>query len=440
MFEAIRKLLAMRQRAGYNTILLVLLFLAVAPKIQAESYVFRLDKFQISKTRSLHEDTLFASLAVKIGDQPPQTVTKKIGDRNDGTYNLGLELGPVSLDNTTPVTFNFQLVNGGNHESDINGLLSKGTDTLFKAAASSGHVYVAAIAKLMGWLLADCDGPVAVDQVSTSGANLHEWAQAGPHTETRAYPGLESPDGCGGNSRYQVTWTVARVDSASKVEEPRRSQEGSQTFTVSDQQHYVGSMADELRHWWWEPGGGLHHDTWGNGISGQPVTLLVGEAQHAFARGVDGSLKHWWWDPRDGMHSDTWGSGVADNPSAILIGNQQHVFATGTDGSLNHWFWSPGGQVQHDSWGGGVAGRPSIMLVGEAQHAFARGVDGSLKHWWWDPRDGMHSDTWGSGVADNPNAILIGNQQHVFATGTDGSLNHWFWSPGGQVQHDSWGK
>ena len=79
--------------------------------------------------------------------------------------------------------------------------------------------------------------------------------------------------------------------------------------------------------------------------------MLDGDAQHAFARGADGSLKHWWWEPREGMHSDTWGTGAADDPTAILIGNQQHVFAVGTDGGLEHWFWSPGGSIQHDNWG-----------------------------------------------------------------------------------------
>ena len=62
-----------------------------------------------------------------------------------------------------------------------------------------------------------------------------------------------------------------------------------------------------LEHFMWEPAAGLHHDTWGTGITTDPTLLLVAQQQHAWALDAAGNAQHWFWDPRNGMNHDTWG-------------------------------------------------------------------------------------------------------------------------------------
>jgi hypothetical protein len=68
---------------------------------------------------------------------------------------------------------------------------------------------------LLGIVFANCDGAVAVDQINVTGADLINWTTGtGMYSETGFYPGLDSPTGCGSNSRYNVTWSVIRLTSA----------------------------------------------------------------------------------------------------------------------------------------------------------------------------------------------------------------------------------
>jgi hypothetical protein len=94
--------------------------------------------------------------------------------------------------------------------------LNKGADALAASSVASGDWRVAAGIVLGKWaldiVLANCDGPVAVDQIAVTGADLINWtAGTGMYAETRVYPGLDSAVGCGSNSRYTVTWSVLRL-------------------------------------------------------------------------------------------------------------------------------------------------------------------------------------------------------------------------------------
>ena len=68
-------------------------------------------------------------------------------------------------------------------------------------------------ANVYSWLSTDCDGPVAVDQLSGPRYVIDAWADdnttgTGTIFRQQHYPGVDSADGCGGNSDYTVGWLV----------------------------------------------------------------------------------------------------------------------------------------------------------------------------------------------------------------------------------------
>jgi hypothetical protein len=56
----------------------------------------------------------------------------------------------------------------------------------------------------------NCDEVVAQDVFSIDDYMLASLTVARPHSETHNYPGTDSADGCGGNSNYDVTWSISR--------------------------------------------------------------------------------------------------------------------------------------------------------------------------------------------------------------------------------------
>ena len=100
----------------------------------------------------------------------------------------------------------------------------EGFDTMKSAAVgaavgSIGGVPGAAVGAVIGvlWsaigknLFANCDGPIAADSVHVSGATLNDQTGSGRHSETKNYPGVDSPGACGDNSNYDVTWSIGRA-------------------------------------------------------------------------------------------------------------------------------------------------------------------------------------------------------------------------------------
>jgi hypothetical protein len=218
--------------------------------------------------------------------------------------------------------------------------------------------------------------------------------------------------------------------------------EGSQAFLYPNQQHFFTVAGSDLRHSYYDGATQqIAHDTWGNGVTGKPVTIVADNAQHVFAQGTGGTLEHYFWDPNGGLNHNTWGTGIAGDPAAIVIGDYQDAWAVDGGGALQHWYWGPDTNgVAHDTWATGVAGRPTAFLYGPDQHVFARGTGGTLEHTWWTAADGLHHDVWGNGVAGDPASLRINEFQDVWATDAGGNLQHWWWGPATNgVQHDTWG-
>jgi hypothetical protein len=74
-----------------------------------------------------------------------------------------------------------------------------------------------ALGALAGWLVsefttlffANCDGPVAAEQVVFTGAQLSaKTANGVDFTHATFHPGTDSPGGCGSNSEYWVGWSI----------------------------------------------------------------------------------------------------------------------------------------------------------------------------------------------------------------------------------------
>jgi hypothetical protein len=172
-------------------------------------YSFAMDSFQITDTRSLHDDTDYVSISLAVGSAAPVTKVKAMGDLNNGTFKPDLSVDNVIVDPNTPIVFNYTIVNNG-HSSQAKveqALQQAGTQLAQKAAeaaskavgaeigsllgASIGNAAVpvvgTALGALAGWLVgevgtilfANCDGPVAAGVHVFTGAELASMTAGG---------------------------------------------------------------------------------------------------------------------------------------------------------------------------------------------------------------------------------------------------------------------
>lgn len=211
------------------------------PPFAPAYYTFRLDSFDIAKTRSRDNwlsdetDTDHVSLTVTVGDQAPYTQTRDLGDLDEGNnYQIGLSTGPILIaDPSEKVVFNYVMVNSGHQdEAAVQKALTQAGTTLAEAAVKAagtaiggtiGTTVLPGIGTLLGmlggWLMgevasilfADCDGPVAAEQVVKFGRDLwHDTVNGGVLNMSTYHPGVDSPSGCGSNSVYVVRWSIIR--------------------------------------------------------------------------------------------------------------------------------------------------------------------------------------------------------------------------------------
>ncbi len=205
-------------------------------------YMFSLDSFRITDTRSLHKDTDYASLSLAVGSAPALTKTKAMGDLNNGTFKVGLTFDNVAVSPNVPVVLTYAIVNNG-HGSQAQvekSLEQAGTQLAQKAASAAAQAIGAeigsvlgasigtaavpvigtALGALSGWLVgeiggflfANCDGPVAAGVHVFTGAELAAQTASGKIiSATDHNPGTDSPHGCGSNSNYFVTWSIKSV-------------------------------------------------------------------------------------------------------------------------------------------------------------------------------------------------------------------------------------
>jgi hypothetical protein len=194
-------------------------------------YTFTVEDFIIHDTRAVHNDTLQLSLSAHVDGDVVASRVISIGDCDNGEYStvdfvpsdVGPGLGPVVInDPTSKVAFNFQLVNGSLPAGTLSGSFAAAADKLASMGAGVAGADAAALAtgptgllliglsELWSWLSVDCDGPVAVDQISGPRYVLDAWTDNSAESVRmqKRYPGSDSPMGCGGNSDYEVIWSL----------------------------------------------------------------------------------------------------------------------------------------------------------------------------------------------------------------------------------------
>ncbi len=93
--------------------------------------------------------------------------------------------------------------------SEVTGIVSK-VASVVPVYGSVLSAVVTGVGDVINFFNPDCDGPVVADAVLASGADLALWTQSGPYTRTIGFPGVNSATGCGSNSYYEVTYTIAR--------------------------------------------------------------------------------------------------------------------------------------------------------------------------------------------------------------------------------------
>jgi hypothetical protein len=195
---------------------------------------------RITNTRSKDNDSDKASVSIAVGGGNPVTVTRNLGDLDNGTYPLHQAVGPVAVnDPNLGIAANYLIVNSGNSSwSTVDGLLTKAGNELASAGAKAATsaigsavgasigsavmpVIGTALGALAGWLvggllgiiITDCDGPVAAEQPALKGIDLWNRTQVpgASFQHTTYHPGIDSNWGCGSNSEYYVTWQVQRT-------------------------------------------------------------------------------------------------------------------------------------------------------------------------------------------------------------------------------------
>jgi len=335
-------------------------------------YRFVVTEFTIGLTRALDEDELYLSHTAHVDGTLVATNFAHLGSFSDGTHQTG-DAGLPSVvinDPSVKVDFVFQLVNAGNASSETVEAALLGTaeqligigagsstgssvvSSILAAIPASGYwaLVLKGVGKLWDWLTTNCDGPVAVDRLSGPRFAIDNWTDDDP-TGTisviqKSYGGLDSPDGCGSNSAYRVTWLVQHWRGWSEVRNTENKEFDSATSVA------VASHNGALHVFGASPGFGVTHSRTFSGADWQ-VNLLDG-----FERG-------------DFFHVN------ALPPSAISFDDRLHLFVVLDDGSI----WPLAHTTDGGSWA--TSGpRPPIGLTtwqpiatvefGHRLHIFAR--------------------------------------------------------------------
>jgi hypothetical protein len=187
-------------------------------------YRLSVDFVTCDTPRAFISDTDTAQATIAPGNWPTQSLPQVIGDIG-GTHpsqaqtNL-LNFEPVTIELCEDVRFNYIVINNGHADQvSLDAAITSAGSALASAAVTAvagssilGTVAGWLLGKLGGFLFQDCDGIVAVEQIQFTGRDLHLKTGIGElDSVITLHPGTDSPTGCGGNSQYEVTWSIKRA-------------------------------------------------------------------------------------------------------------------------------------------------------------------------------------------------------------------------------------
>lgn len=175
------------------------------------------ESIQIRDTRSKHEDTDHAMIAVSIGSKTLNSPVKSLGDLNNGLHPVELALDfELADDVKDPVRLAISVVNSGRSGDQLNQM----TQALGPAIAQSAtddqakQELIKAIVNFVGGLLnANCDGPVVTATATVQPEILRKLGLGYPnclHLLHGTDYGSDSASGCGHNSNYGYSAVIIR--------------------------------------------------------------------------------------------------------------------------------------------------------------------------------------------------------------------------------------
>jgi len=182
-------------------------------------YSFSIDSIMIRNPRTHHAgvdgtDTDVLGTSVIVNGTQSSVGGEAIGKVGRGNSPVNFAILITQVRPQDRLSFVDTVVNAGDPSSQAT---TSEVTSIVSKVASFIPVYGSALAgvvdglgDLINLLNPDCDGPVVADAVSASGADLAQWTESGPYTRTIGFPGVNSATGCGSNSYYEVTYTIAR--------------------------------------------------------------------------------------------------------------------------------------------------------------------------------------------------------------------------------------
>jgi hypothetical protein len=212
------------------------------------TFDFTVSSIKAKKPRSTFNDTDYATLSINAlaADNTVITqygpITRSLGDLgDDASVDPDMSLTGLAVPEGGSLAVSFVVVNKGGWDWDsyainalelagsaVLGALVQGTiiapastttaadgtaTVLTTTTVSLPEVLIAAgiiigALEAINILLPDCDGTVVPGVLSIGQTELLQFATPGPWDMQFRYPGTDSPDGCGPNSDYTVTYSV----------------------------------------------------------------------------------------------------------------------------------------------------------------------------------------------------------------------------------------
>jgi hypothetical protein len=194
-------------------------------------FSFSVNAFQISDTRSAHNDTDYVSLCVKVNNNLPLVAVARVGDVNNGNHQVNLAIQGVTVNQPDTVAVNYLIVNAGsttlaNAQSPLGStaaLIVEGptgpAGRLPQPGSALSALYNFLNTHLQGiFKPGSCDGPVAAECGIFSYASLLSKV---PFQENTNHLGIKpTSGGCNARvSNYTTSWSMLQVTRVPLVKE-----------------------------------------------------------------------------------------------------------------------------------------------------------------------------------------------------------------------------